>query len=499
MEAGDGETRLTRRALSEARSRGRSTTIDNPVASNPFAVLTTQSVETCDSDGDSENELTEDILASQATSRAPKPKRAYVAKTTKQKTAITDTIVVAPDGEDRDTRPKRHPRKLSAKAKQNEANQDVVGAGRTNGWVGVDEQAVQENIQEQMNEQTGILKTLLREWMKQDAHNKKMEAKLTLLEKELEAVKGECRAVKEELYKTKQQMADGMAALVSGNSSPNPSYAEVARTPPTSQPSNMQTLSSFNTTPSNFTNTLYCTIDTSRVEAEVSGQISAGTIRAMVENGMRSKEENATWRCRAVTMDPRNPHRIRIACRDEDEHKTVKQTVEANLVQGARILRDDLYPIRVDSVNRTAVLDETGNIRTGATEALSEENDTQVAKIAWLSNRDIPKTYGSMLVYLNKRSDAQRFLREGFFYAGGESGYTKMFEHRDRPKQCYNCQEVTNHKAYQCNKTKICGKCAKEGHHHSECTETIFKCVPCGGPHESFSRNCRKLYPSQHE
>jgi hypothetical protein len=25
------------------------------------------------------------------------------------------------------------------------------------------------------------------------------------------------------------------------------------------------------------------------------------------------------------------------------------------------------------------------------------------------------------------------------------------------------------------------------------------KCVPCGGPHESYSRNCRKLYPSQHE
>lgn len=171
-------------------------------------------------------------------------------------------------------------------------------------------------------------------------------------------------------------MADGIATLTSVQNSPRLSYADVARTPPTSHPSNVQTLSSFNTTLSNFTNTLYCTIDTSRVEAEVSDQASAGAIRTMVENGMRNEQDNATWRCRAVTMDPRNPHRIRIACRDEDEHKTVKQTVEANLVQGARILRDDLYPIRVDSVNRTAVLDETGNIRTGATEALSEENDT---------------------------------------------------------------------------------------------------------------------------
>lgn len=35
------------------------------------------------------------------------------------------------------------------------------------------------------------------------------------------------------------------------------------------------------------------------------------------------------------------------------------------------------------------MLDETGKIRTGAIEALSEENNTQVAKIAWLSNKAI--------------------------------------------------------------------------------------------------------------
>ncbi|CZT52860.1 uncharacterized protein RSE6_14254 [Rhynchosporium secalis] len=161
------------------------------------------------------------------------------------------------------------------------------------------------------------------------------------------------------------------------------------------------------------------------------------------------KEHDITaWRCRAVTLDPKNPYRVRIACRDETEHKAVKRVVEENLVQGARILRDDLYLIRVDSVNRTAVLDETGKIRTEAIETLSEENNTQVAKIAWLSNRAVPKAYGSMVVYLAKGSDAKRFLQEGFFYAGGESGYTKAFERRDCLNRCYNCQEITSHKAY---------------------------------------------------
>jgi hypothetical protein len=47
--------------------------------------------------------------------------------------------------------------------------------------------------------------------------------------------------------------------------SASPSYAEVARTPPSSWPSNVRTLTSMGTTPSTMTDTLYCTIDTSRV------------------------------------------------------------------------------------------------------------------------------------------------------------------------------------------------------------------------------------------
>jgi hypothetical protein len=71
-------------------------------------------------------------------------------------------------------------------------------------------------------------------------------------------------------------------------------------------------------------------------------------------------------------------------------------------------------------------------------ETLGRENDTEVAKVAWLSRRDIPKAYGSMVVYL-KRSEARRFIGEGFFVAGGESGTTRVFKRRERPKQYYNC------------------------------------------------------------
>jgi hypothetical protein len=199
-----------------------------------------------------------------------------------------------------------------------------------------------------------------------------------------------------------------------------------------------------------------------------------------------------------VTKDQKNEHRIRIACRNEDEHSLVKRVAETKVPHGARVLRDELYPIKVDNVNRLAVIDEFDGIRPEAAEAFSRENDMQVAKVAWLSKRDTAKAYGSMVVYLKKASDAKKALQEGFFYAGGESGYTGPFERRPRPEQCYNCQEI-GHKAFQCRKPQICGRCAREGHHHSTCDEQIVKCVPCGGPHESFSRNCRKLFPTRHD
>lgn len=161
MEAGDGETRLTRRVLTEAKSRGR-TTIGNPTTGNAFAALTVQAVGTGISDEDSENEVTDDTSASQATPRAPKPTRTYVARTPKRKTATKDTIVVASDGEGCSSRLQRRLRKPSEKAKQNEAGQDGFRTARLDGRAGVDMSAVQENIQDQMNEQTRILKTLLK-------------------------------------------------------------------------------------------------------------------------------------------------------------------------------------------------------------------------------------------------------------------------------------------------------------------------------------------------
>ena len=244
--------------------------------------------------------------------------------------------------------------------------------------------------------------------------------------------------------------------------------------------------------------TLYCTIDTFRVTQEDADKISPVTIRTIVEKEIRAHAGQSNWRCRAVTRDAKVTNRIKIACRHEDELHMVKQAIETKGAAGVRVLRDELYPIKVDNVNRLAVLDENGEIRAGVAETLSQENEKTAAKIGWLSKRNIAKAYGSMVVYLTKGNDAGRFLREGFFHVAGESGYARICERRPRPEKRYNCQEP-GHKALQCKNAQKCARCANKDHRHSDCTATVLKCVPCGGPHESFSRNCRKLCPSPHE
>jgi hypothetical protein len=312
----------------------------------------------------------------------------------------------------------------------------------------------------------------------------------TQLEGQLEESKAERARMMEEIRQLREQLDQIASSAVGTNLSPHPSYVEVARTPPTSQPSNVRTLSTGNTTPSTVTDTLYCTIDTSRVGEQYKGSTQVGNVRQAIEKEMRAKENRANWRCIAVVKDAKNTDRIKVICRDEAELGLIKEAAQKIVVPGARVLGDQLYPVRIDNANRIAILDTDGSILPGAAEALGKENEVNIAKIAWLSRRDSAKAYGSMVIYVTKGSDAKRLLEGKYFHLAGESAYTNTFEPRIGPIQCYNCQEI-GHKAFSCKKPQICAKCAGIGHDHRTCQATVLKCVPCGGPHESFSKNCR--------
>jgi hypothetical protein len=126
-------------------------------------------------------------------------------------------------------------------------------------------------------------------------------------------------------------------------------------------------------------------------------------------------------------------------CKDETELHQVKEVANKLAILGIRVLRDQLYLVKVDGANRSAILNSDGAVRDGIHEALSKENGVEVRKLAWLSNKDNGKAYGSMVVYLTRNTDVSLLLQEQYFHVAGESAYTKAFEPRQALNQCYNC------------------------------------------------------------
>jgi hypothetical protein len=116
--------------------------------------------------------------------------------------------------------------------------------------------------------------------------------------------------------------------------------------------------------PAPTTATLYCTIDTSRVDGNET-ETQPGKIRQTIENEMRTAGEHEGWRCLAVNKYPRNSACIRVACRDETELQQVKEAAQRTVMAGARVPREQLYPVKADNANRIAILDHEGNPRPG--------------------------------------------------------------------------------------------------------------------------------------
>ncbi|KAK1690415.1 hypothetical protein BDP55DRAFT_756068 [Colletotrichum godetiae] len=265
--------------------------------------------------------------------------------------------VVAASDEDL---PSRRVRKPSAKARLNQTHQEkltmrsrerprllVVAGGRPppscNPGQGTretheeDDKTLLLTMGKQIKELHAAIKIMFDAWKKSETWNQNVEAELRVVTSELQTVKNELQAVKGELQAMKERVEDesaktnenleAIAAVAATRNSPSVSYADVARSGLGGQGRDSRVATPGNATLPSRSDPLFCTIDTSRVE-EGSDKPNAGRIRAAVEKEMRAMDGQGNWRCRAITVDPRNADRIRIVCRDDAEHKLVKQIVE---------------------------------------------------------------------------------------------------------------------------------------------------------------------------
>ena len=181
----------------------------------------------------------------------------------------------------------------------------------------------------------------------------------------------------------------------------------------------------------------FCTVNLSRVEGGDHTKDLA-SLRKNVENKIRKGNDKA-FLCWAVTRDRRQPDRIRILCRSEEELKTVKQAAESTVLTGARVLRDHLYPVKVNNARTNAVIKPDGLLINDALLSLNENNNTDIAKITWLSSRQSGKAYGLIAVFFKMSSEAARFLKEAFLYVGGESATVRVFKPDMGPPRYFKC------------------------------------------------------------
>ncbi|EXK76852.1 hypothetical protein FOQG_18420 [Fusarium oxysporum f. sp. raphani 54005] len=135
---------------------------------------------------------------------------------------------------------------------------------------------------------------------------------------------------------------------------------------------------------------------------------------------------------------------------------------------GAKILRERLYPVKINGANRSVVLDSNSNLLPGVAEVLGQEIEVTIAKINWLSDKRNGKTYGSMVIYVMKESNARWLLEDRYFHLAGESARTSVFEPRADAVQCYNCWGL-GHKAFICQESQRDGRYAERGYYHRQC------------------------------
>jgi hypothetical protein len=115
-------------------------------------------------------------------------------------------------------------------------------------------------------------------------HQNHIEAVTETITHQIDTLRGEMEVMAEKTEQIHDQLTSMQA------SSPSPSYAEVARTPPNSWLSNARTLTSIGTTPSRMTDTLYYTIDVSGVREKDKSKVNPGAIRKAIEEEIHTGE-----------------------------------------------------------------------------------------------------------------------------------------------------------------------------------------------------------------
>lgn len=163
---------------------------------------------------------------------------------------------------------------------------------------------------------------------------------------------------------------------------------------------------------------------------------------------------------------------------------------------GARIRGETWFPIKVDGISKSVVLDPAGGPKTLkpdvvtniATDNSKDNIDCTAMKAVWIS-RPSDKVNGSMIVWLKKREAAAYLLRKMTVIFGPTAGFAAPYQAKENNDPCFNCNSY-GHYQFKCTKPAKCGHCSGD-HQSRDCmNKNNPKCPACNGPHSIMDRRC---------
>ncbi|EED22201.1 hypothetical protein TSTA_094470 [Talaromyces stipitatus ATCC 10500] len=148
------------------------------------------------------------------------------------------------------------------------------------------------------------------------------------LQTQIEAIQNQSAEDCKQLWEQLETIAKTPINAAQMQTKPQPSFTNIA---------NSQSGPLGPVVPPTWANTLFCTIDMSRVGEEDKAKAQIANVRQMIEKEMQGKEGMGTWRCAAVIKDPKNDNQVKIICRQE-EIQCVKEAAQKLNVPGWRVL-----------------------------------------------------------------------------------------------------------------------------------------------------------------
>jgi hypothetical protein len=404
--------------------------------------------------------------------------------------AAAEDALTGPATETATPRPRRvgRPTKRALEAKMQSHQEDDTEHDSDTGPAGQDLKAL-------------LLLVLKNQQLAEDRHQRERE----MWKREIEAVRTEVGKLRKdfegrlerELAKLNLEIGkriDEKFEAFIQTASPNPSWAQVA-----SQPSSRATPSSgLPTQPSVSPNSsasqrgekqmASVILDLTRVSFDIS---DANSLKARANKAFNEEGTTKEIRCLGILRTP-GEQKIKILLKNVEEADCLRTNDNwlHKYFPGARLQGEQWYPIKVDRVNKLSLSSDANSIisETKINE-IGEENNVKINKVRWLS-RPSDKQFGSVVVYLAKKEDAEMLLERQIMDFKGDSGFTRVYERRSVPTRCYRCHKY-GHQEFRCPNEVVCGKCAESGHNEGSCTSANVKCISCKGPHRASDRGCK--------